>query len=589
MEKVRCISIGGWMGERLSANLEGWLLPAPLANPGMSERFTAGEQQPRPKLMPWYGEFAGKHITAAAAAYACGEDARLVQSVDQLIERIAAAQGADGSLSPHPAHETLDGRMLSDGEEPGAFLWELWGYYHMIYGLLAWYDLTGNPQAMAVLRKAADFISEKINACAFSLDTANENFGLVHGLLLLYRRFGEEKYRLAARRVAEQAEKNGHFTQGAIEENKNYWQLPWPRWEGLHYIQGLALRGQIEDDPQALQAFWQYVHGIRAADRHNTGGFSSGEKACGDPYSPEAIETCCTVAWMALLTDAWRLSGESCWCDELELSLYNAALGAQHPSGRWWTYNTPMDGVRRASAHDIVFQALEGSPELNCCSVNGPRMLGMQAEWGMHVRQQALEINYYGASCWQTQLPSAGQVTVQVRGEYPVKPEIRIALCPEYPAEIPVRLRIPAWSAHTKVTIGQKVYYPEAGAYFETACRFTGTEEIVIEFDFSLHMWEGQQTYAGKCSLYRGPLLLACDRRLNSFELADMPLVDPEALEAVECGQLWLAPRIMLKDRENGVVLCDFASAGAVGSPYASWLKVKHAVRISPWQPKDEQ
>ena len=40
-----------------------------------------------------------------------------------------------------------------------------------------------------------------------------------------------------------------------------------------------------------------------------------------------------------------------------------------------------MDGVREASAHTIVFQARAGTPELNCCSVNGPRVLGMLGEW----------------------------------------------------------------------------------------------------------------------------------------------------------------------------------------------------------------
>ena len=39
----------------------------------------------------------------------------------------------------------------------------------------------------------------------------------------------------------------------------------------------------------------------------------------------------------------------------------NASLGAQHPSGRWWTYNTPMDGIREASAHTIVFQSRAGT------------------------------------------------------------------------------------------------------------------------------------------------------------------------------------------------------------------------------------
>ncbi len=42
-----------------------------------------------------------------------------------------------------------------------------------------------------------------------------------------------------------------------------------------------------------------------------------------------------------------------------------------------------MDGVRKASAHEIVFQFRPGSPELNCCSVNAARGLGLIGEWAL--------------------------------------------------------------------------------------------------------------------------------------------------------------------------------------------------------------
>ena len=91
-----------------------------------------------------------------------------------------------------------------------------------------------------------------------------------------------------------------------------------------------------------------------------------------------------------------RLTGDPRVADELERSTFNGALGAQHPSGRWWTYNTPMDGVREASAHSIVFQARAGGPELNCCSVNGPRALGMLSEWAVMRDAKGFVVNWHG-------------------------------------------------------------------------------------------------------------------------------------------------------------------------------------------------
>ena len=127
-----------------------------------------------------------------------------------------------------------------------------------------------------------------------------------------------------------------------------------------------------------------------------------GEQATGNPYDRGAIETCCTVAWMAMSVEMLRLTGNSLVADELELSTLNSGLGMMSPSGRWVTYNTPMDGERQASAHTIVFQARAGTPELNCCSVNGPRALGLLCEWAVMRRADGLVLNYYGPGTMRT-------------------------------------------------------------------------------------------------------------------------------------------------------------------------------------------
>ena len=178
-----------------------------------------------------------------------------------------------------------------------------------------------------------------------------------HGYALLYRLFGEQRDREMMQLLLDRAERDRHYVEGALA-GQQFYQLPWPRWEGLHALQALGERHRALGDERALEAMLRLAEGIRLTDRHNTGGFSSGERGCGNPYDPGAIETCCTVAWMALAVDCLQLSGEARWADELELSLFNGALGAQHPTGRWWTYNTPMDGVRRASAHHDSPQAV---------------------------------------------------------------------------------------------------------------------------------------------------------------------------------------------------------------------------------------
>ena len=143
-------------------------------------------------------------------------------------------------------------------------------------------------------------------------------------------------------------------------------------------------------------------------DRHNNGGFSSGEQAQGNPYHPGAIETCCTVAWIAMSVDMLRMTGNSVVADELELSTLNQVLGYQHPSGKWCTYNTPMDGVRRKSVEEIAFQIRPGSEEINCCSANAPRGFGMIAQWALMSDGRGLVVNWYGPSTMTARLQGRG-------------------------------------------------------------------------------------------------------------------------------------------------------------------------------------
>ena len=103
-----------------------------------------------------------------------------------------------------------------------------------------------------------------------------------------------------------------------------------PRWESLHDLQGLATLYRITADRRYLQAFECHWRSIRRWDVHNTGAFSTGEGAIGDPYTPGAIETCCTVAWMAMTIDYLELTADPWAADALEIALYNAVFVMPH-------------------------------------------------------------------------------------------------------------------------------------------------------------------------------------------------------------------------------------------------------------------
>ncbi|MHB8898183.1 MAG: beta-L-arabinofuranosidase domain-containing protein [Thermoguttaceae bacterium] len=566
----------GIVGQRVDANVDGWLLRAPAANPGLLAMFRLRDRQPKPEIVPWAGEFAGKYLISAIQAMRMTDDPRLRETVSVVIDELLRCQADDGYLGPFPKEE----RLLKH--------WDLWGHYHVMLALLMWHDATGDARAQDACRKMADLMA------ATYLDTGRRmleagsdemNLAVIHGLGRLYRKTGEPRYRRMMEEIVADWEKAGDYFRTGLA-GVEYFRIPRPRWESFHDLQGLVELYVVTGDDRYRQAFLHHWHSIRRWDRRNTGAFSSGEQATGTPYEPTAIETCCTIAWMALTVDALRLAGEPVMADELELSTFNGMLGAQHPSGSWWTYSTPMDGVREASQHTIVFQARAGTPELNCCSVNAPRGLGMLSEWAVMATAKGLAVNYYGPMSATVRLKDGETVTIAQETEYPLEGHIRLSVSPERPRAFPLELRIPAWADQASVKLPDATTLAgQPGTYLAIERLWKPGDSLEIELPIKLRVVAGDGPMFGRMSVYRGPLLLAYDTLENEFDEAQLPRLAPAMLQKAQVSfpkddparkrigrfSPWIQVDVPLPDGRT-LRLVDFASAGSLGNRYASWL-----------------
>ncbi len=563
---------GGPMGERIDANLESWLLSAPDANPGMLEMFRVRDRKPIPRLVPWAGEFVGKYLISAIQARRMTGDARLDQKIRWVISELINSQADDGYLGPFPKED----RLLKN--------WDLWGHYHVMLALMMWSEDTGDEAAKSCAIRAADLI------CNTYLDTGRHvfdagsfemNMAVIHVLGRVYRETGNERYLRMMREIEKDFERAGdYFRQGLA--GVDFYKQPLPRWESLHDIQGLVELYRITGNEDYKTAYENIWRSIARYDRHNTGGFSSGEQAIGDPYEPGAIETCCTTAWSALTVDMLYLTADSQVADELELSLWNSILGSQHPTGRWWTYNTPMDGCREASAHTIVFQSRAGTPELNCCSVNAPRGIGMISEWGVLVNDNSVAVNYYGPMRASIPVASGAVLEVNQETDYPAGGHIKLTFSPGSLGDRELLLRIPAWSSKTRVTVDGKVQdAPEPGRYFKIKPDWSRGVVVELELDMSIHTWIGDGATADNVSLYYGPLLLAFDSHFNEYDVDDVPAISLNHLafeKPAAPGRFRPLVFFAFQGVDGQKInLCDFATAGAYGTHYRSWLPVADA------------
>lgn len=580
--------LGGRVGQYLAGITEQWLKVAPTSNPAMLEMFRDRDRKPLREMVPWAGEFAGKYLTAAVQTWRVTGDESLRRCIEDFVGRLVALQAEDGYLGPWPKESRLTGRAPNIGER-GGDTWDAWGHYHVMLGLLLWEQDSGDPAALACARRIGDLFCSRFSGSARLVDTGSTEMNLapIHSMCLLYRRTGDARYLKFALRVCDEfAATNpegkplaGDYLNGSLA-GKEFYQLPKPRWESLHPILGLAELFRITNDDQYRRAFENIWWSIVKLDRHNNGGFSSGEQAQGNPYHQGAIETCCTIAWIALSVEMLRLTGNPVVADEIELSTLNSVIGLHAPNGRWVTYNTPMNGVRKASAHDIVFQARAGSPELNCCSVNGARGFGMISDWALMEASGNVVLNWYGPGSITVPLPSGNVLTLEMQTDYPRNGRVRLRIGLRKSETFSLKLRIPHWSQKTRGHVnGRVVEGVRPAQYLDLTRKWKRGDTIDIEFDFSLRFWVGEKECANQVSIYRGPLLLTYDRRLNQMDPDQVPALDASYL----CGRVidpdtWLPPTLLMEftgAEGRRVRLCDFGSAGVGGSPYRSWLEVK--------------
>lgn len=601
-------SFGGAIGDRLLANRRNWLRVAPVANPAMVTMFDHTRTNPRPGggYLSWSGEFAGKWLLSAIEDLRLSHDFELHRTVEGVANRLVQLQAANGGYLG-----TFSGTDRIFGQN-----WDAWNHYHCLRGLLAWAQHVGGAAVTAACRQIADHLIGVLGGGSEigRLVEPAKNFALAHAFALLHRHTAEPRY-LAMVRAFEQGwdtvAGGGRYVSGFQQPATLFGVTGLDaRWERLHSFQAVAELARITGDSKYLVAVQNAWNAMRAVDRHSTGGFSSSEVASGNPFDPRPIETCGTVAWMALTVDVLRLTGWSIAADELELSLWNAVLGAQAPDGSWWTYNTPMGGIdvagmgnlgfphpvhrpptlhgeRRPARYDLGWQGRGGAEYLSCCAANAPRGLGLLADWAVMSSDDGVVVNYYGPCSLRVLDRTGAVVAIDQSTAYPTSGRVVVRVTASDDSVRTVALRIPEWARSSTVRVdGGALAQAAPGSYHEVSRSWAATAIIELDFALSTRAVDGGPRPAGAdpasgngavglTAYYFGPLLLAYDEREQAHRVETVPRLrttpQPFATDPRPQPGFPLV-RARAESALGDVVLRDFASAGmpamrVTGSP----------------------
>jgi hypothetical protein len=238
-------------------------------------------------------------------------------------------------------------------------------------------------------------------------------------------------------------------------------------------------------------------------------------------------------------------------------------------------------------------------------------------------------VNYYGPIEAAWKLADGTHISLKQETRYPLDGNVRLMLRLEKPSEFTLRLRIPGWAARASVALpGSQPVAAKCGSYFEARRQWSAGDTVTLQLDMPLRYESGDLEAFGRMSVYRGPLLLAYDQRLNAFDESGIPVLSPSMLAGARItfpspspddqriGRFtpWIVaeipagkslshnvaqppsavrnaptqPEAAVPQAGSGIGtksvlrLCDYATAGSAGSRYVSWLSARDIVPPPP-------
>lgn len=523
----------------------------------------------------WQSEFWGKWFTSAVLAYRYHPEPALKAKLSKAVAGLIATQSADGYIGNY-----ADDKHLQQ--------WDVWGRKYCLLGLLAWYDLEGDQQALKAAKRVADhLIKELADKNQLIVKTGNHRgmaaSSVLEPVVLLYDRTHDKKYLDFAQTIVQQWETpDGPQLIGKSKTDvSERWPLPGPgKWYGwdqgqkayemMSCYEGLLELYRVTGNETYKQAVINTWENILQTEINAAGSGSAmecwvkGNRLQSLPLK-HYQETCVTATWIKLSQQLLRLTGEARYADAVEKSFYNALLGAMSADGSDWAKYTPLNGVRMPGSEQCKMG-------LNCCVASGPRGLFTLPSTAVMSSDSGCQVNFYLPGAYEIPLPKKNSARIAMQTTYPVDSAIVITVAPRNAATFAVNLRIPEWSEQTRLTInGEPVTDLKTGSYVRLLRRWQPGDNITLTLDMRGRILRNNDYIA----LSRGPILLSRDIRLGGPDQG-MPMLpvrpgyislQPKTATTSNIWMQWQANFVMESYKEGGsgattLTFCDYASAG---------------------------
>lgn len=581
----------------------------------------------------WRCEYWGKMMRGACFVYSYLRDAALYDVLAQTIRDMMAAAEDDGRISSYDREHEFDG-------------WDIWGRKYVLLGMQYFLEICEDEQLTAeVIRSMCgqvDYIMSKIGSREdgkLPITEATRHWlglnssSLLEPIVRLYSLTKERKYLDFATYIVDCG---GTSLENIFDlaYNDDFYPYQYPAtkaYEMTSCFEGLLEYYRIVGNERHKTAVINFANKILESDftvigccgcTHELFDHSTVRQA-NTTNGVIMQETCVTVTLMKFFYQLNLLTGDSRYADAFEISLYNAYLGAFNTEGvieptiqrdhsDWAIEALPFDSYSPLTAGTRGngiggLKPMSDNHYYGCCACIGAAGIGLVPKLHVLTAKDGLVMNLYLLGEVHTSLTDGTAVTLQTETAYPKCGEVKVTVKADKPTHFTLRLRIPAWSKKTTLTVcGEQVSVSEG--YTAITRDWHDGDSLTLTLDMTTELLRpipyGTDILMNKVvwghnamvatfdredplahrhfALRRGPIMLAQEARLG-YDLHTPVTVqtEPDGTVAVQTDIDEIAPyehiievAVPLTDG-NLMHLTDYASAGKLWtkeSEMAVWM-----------------
>ena len=472
----------------------------------------------------WRCEFWGKIVRSAIRSWHAVPDPGLEQLIRKTVHDLCATQTPDGCISSYPAElQTKD--------------WDIWGRKYALLGLCRYYrEMEQSEEVRHAVSGCLSHLMTQVGPGAKRIVDCGHHTGLAASSILgavvaAARVTGEERFLDYAKWIASQ----GGSTAGNIFELARRGTPPAELGNGKAYEMTSCFEGLLElyretGDPEQLDAEVKYFRAVRDRELFITG--AGGLKDMWGEFWYEGRrnqtrndagslgETCVTTTCIRFFGQILRLTGDLSAADEMERALYNGILGAMVPDGGWWLHANPTP-LAGESFKKRAGDQIPGYGE-DCCVAQGPEALATAACYAVMRDDEGPAVLFYEPCEARIPLADGCDVKLSINGNYPDGAGATVTVSPAAPKRFRLKLRVPAWSSHTRITVAGETIPARPGTFAEIDRLWSPGERVELEFDLRFRAVpapDGSALLAAMC----GPVLFARDSRLGALNAPVSP------------------------------------------------------------------